>query len=118
MADTLTRVEETPGAQGRLLDTVRSLVAAGAEERTEWIRANIRKLMRDTARDAIGISALSGVSATTVRAFLNDTDSSITNVLKIALTLGVSLADLERPPDAFATLLSERRRTASDGSTS
>lgn len=98
-----------PGAQGRLLDTVRELVSDGAEERAGWIRANIRSLMRETNRDAIGISALSGVSATTVRAFLNDTDSSIMNVLKIALTLGVSLADLERTPDAFATLLAERR---------
>jgi hypothetical protein len=102
-------VDDIPGAQGRLLDTVRSLVSAGAEEHTDWIRTNIRELMRETGRDAIGISALSGVSATTVRAFLNDTDSSITNVLKIALTLGLSLADLERPPDAFAKRLAERR---------
>lgn len=92
-----------------LLDRMRDLVAAGAEERVGWIRANLRSLMRATRRDPGGISALSGVSATTVRAFLADTDSSVTNVLKMAIALGVSLADLERPPAAFAALMDERR---------
>jgi hypothetical protein len=91
---------------------MRDLVAAGADERVQWIRANRASLMRETRRDPVGISALSGVSATTVRAFLADTDSSVTNVLKMAIALGVSLADLERPPAAFAELIEERRTGA------
>jgi hypothetical protein len=91
---------------------MRDLVAAGADERVQWIRANLASLMRETRRDPVGISALSGVSATTVRAFLADTDSSVTNVLKMAIALGVSLADLERPPTAFAVLIEERRTGA------
>jgi hypothetical protein len=91
---------------------MRDLVSAGADERVGWIRANLGSLMRESRRDPAGISALSGVSATTVRAFLAHTDSSVTNVLKMAIALGVSLADLERPPAAFAALIEERRRPA------
>jgi hypothetical protein len=101
---------DSPAAQVGLLDSVRALIESGAEERATWIRENLAALMRTAGRDAVGMSALSGVSPTTVRAFLNGTDSSVTNVLKMALTLGVSLGDLERSPDEFAALMNERRR--------
>jgi hypothetical protein len=102
-------MDQPPGA-GDLLDRMQVLVGAAADERAGWIRANLKDLMSATGRDPGGISALSGVSATTVRAFLAGTDSSLTNVLKMANTLGVSLVDLERPPDQFAAVLEQRRR--------
>jgi hypothetical protein len=101
--------------RGNLLDQMRELVDAGAVERTGWIRENLDTLMRSVRRDATGLSAISGVSPTTVRAFLHGTDSSILNVMRMALTLGVSLGDLEREPAAFAKLLAERGQRT-DGS--
>lgn len=93
-----------------LLDRMQELVGTGAQERAKWIRENLRSLMAASGRDAVALSALSGISATTVRGFLAGTDSSLTNVLKMALTLGVSLADLERSPDEFAVLVEQRHQ--------
>jgi hypothetical protein len=98
--------------ESNLLEKARELVDAGATERVGWIRANTRSLMAASGRDAIGISALSGVSPGTVRGFLGGTDSSLTNVLRIAITLGVALADLERPPAKFAERVAARRITS------
>ena len=64
--------------------------------------------MRRTGHDAAAIQALTGLSAGTVRNFLKGTDSSVRNVLVIAQALGVSLADVERPPDEFRRLLEDR----------
>ena len=100
----------------RLLDSVRTLVASGAEERAAWIRRNLRSLMTASGYDAVAISALSGVSATTVRAFVSGTDSSVTNVLRMAIALGVSLADLEQPPDIFEASHGGWLRRGNDGS--
>jgi Helix-turn-helix len=100
---------DSPTAQVGLLDSVRALIETGAGERATWIRENLAALMRAAGRDAVGMSALSGVSPTTVRAFINGTDSSVTNVLKMAMTLGVSLGDLERSPEEFAALMDRPR---------
>lgn len=98
------------GPQGRagLLPGVRRLIRASADERMGWMRDNLQALMRATDHDAVAIQALSGVSPGTVRNFLRGTDSAIGNVVLICLALGVSLGDLERPPDEFRELLAQR----------
>jgi hypothetical protein len=53
----------------------------------------------------------------TVKGFLDRTDSSIKNVLLIAVALGFTLADLERPPAEFAALLQRRTADRSDPAT-
>lgn len=68
----------------------------------------MRTAMDATDHDPAMIHAVSGVSSGTVRNFLNGTDSSLSNVLLIAQTLGFALGDLEQPPDEFAELLARR----------
>jgi hypothetical protein len=68
--------------------------------------------MAARGQDAVTISALSGVAVGTVKGFLGNTDTSIKNVLMIAVALGLTVADLERPPDEFAELLAGRSRAA------
>jgi hypothetical protein len=67
-----------------------------------------------TGQDAVTISALTGVAVGTVRGFLGHTDTSIKNVLMIAVALGLTVADLERPPEEFATMLGGRRAPRSE----
>ena len=97
-------------ADGTLVSEVRQLIDTAASERLTWVRANTKQAMAATGQDAVTISALSGVATGTVKGFLDRTDSSIKNVLLIAVALGFTLADLERPPEEFAELL-ERRKT-------
>jgi hypothetical protein len=47
-----------------------------------------------------------------VKGFLDRTDSSIKNVLLIAVALGLTLSELERPPENFAELLRTRQAHA------
>ncbi|MCU1460100.1 MAG: hypothetical protein JWO37_175 [Acidimicrobiales bacterium] len=96
-------------ADGTLVVEVRRLVDTAAVERLGWIRANARAAIEATGQDAVTISAFTGVSVGTVKGFLDQTDTSIKNVLLIALALGLSLTDLERPPAEFARLLRDRR---------
>ena len=49
-----------------------------------------------------------GLSVGTIKGLLADTDSSIKNVLLIALSLGLSLADLEQPPEQFEAWFASR----------
>jgi hypothetical protein len=95
-------------ADGTLVVEVRRLIDTAAAERLGWIRANARSAIAATGQDAVTISALTGVSVGTVRGFLDQTDTSIKNVLLIALALGLSLTDLERPPEDFAQLIRDR----------
>jgi hypothetical protein len=83
----------------QVLTQMRGLLRDGAHERVEWVRANLRRAMERAEVDAVTLSALSGVSAGTIRGFLAGTDSSITNVTQMALALGLTLAELEQPPD-------------------
>ena len=92
-----------------LLASVRGLIRSSAGDRMMNIRENLHTIMRRTDHDAMAIQALTGLSAGTVRNFLQGTDSSIGNVLLIALALGVTLGDLERSPVEFGRLLDERR---------
>jgi hypothetical protein len=92
-----------------LLASVRSLIRTSADDRIATIRDNLRAVMRHTDHDPVAIQALTGLSAGTVRNFLSGTDSSIGNVVLIALALGVTLGDLERSPLEFGRMLSERR---------
>jgi hypothetical protein len=85
----------------RLLPTVRQLLRGDAELRMEWIRENLRTLMEATDHDSTDISALTGVSVGTVRGFMRGTDSSLRNVILIALAMGVELNELARPPEQF-----------------
>jgi hypothetical protein len=96
-------------ADGTLVSEVRRLIDTAALERLGWIRANTREAMRASGQDAVTISALTGVAVGTVKGFLDRTDSSIKNVLLIAVALGVTLADLERPPEEFAEVLKRRQ---------
>jgi hypothetical protein len=65
--------------------------------------------MAATRQDAVTISALTGIAVGTVKGFLEQRDTSIKNVVLIAVALGLSVADLERPPEEFASLLRRRR---------
>lgn len=100
-------------ADGTLVTEVRHLIETGATERLAWIRANTRAAMAATGQDAVTISALTGVAVGTVKGFLGNTDTSITNVLMIAVALGLTMADLERPPNEFAQQLAGRHATPS-----
>src|SRR5579864_767704 len=96
-------------AGGTLVSEVRRLIETGAGDRLRWVRANTRTAMAATGQDAVTISALTGVAVGTVRGFLGHTDTSIKNVLMIAVALGLTVADLERPPQEFAQLLAGRQ---------
>ena len=96
-------------ADGTLVSEVRRLIDTSAVERLGWVRANAGAAMAATGQDAVTISALTGVAVGTVKGFLDHTDTSIKNVLLIAMALGLDLADLERHPDEFAALMHERR---------
>jgi hypothetical protein len=96
-------------ADGTLVVEVRRLIDTAAVERLGWIRSNARAAMAASGQDAVTISALTGVAVGTVKGFLEQTDTSIKNVMLIAVALGLSLADLERPPEEFTALLRQRR---------
>src|SRR3954468_10360150 len=95
-------------ADGTLVSEVRRLIDTAAAERLTWVRGNTKAAMAASGQDAVTISALTGVATGTVKGFLDRTDSSIKNVLLIAVALGLTLADLERPPAEFAGLLEKR----------
>ena len=101
-------------ADGTLISEVRRLIDSGAADRLRWIRANTRAAMAATGQDAVTISALTGVAVGTVKGFLGDTDTSIKNVLLIAVALGFTVADLERPPEEFGELLGSRHAPTSE----
>ncbi len=96
-------------ADGTLVTEVRRLIDTAANERLRWIRANARTAMADSRQDAVTLSALTGIAVGTVKGFLEHRDTSIKNVVLIAVALGLSLGDLERPPQEFADLLQRRR---------
>jgi hypothetical protein len=96
-------------ADGTLVVEVRRLIETSAAERLGWIRANARSAMEASRQDAVTISALTGIAVGTVKGFLEQRDTSITNVVLIAVALGSSVADLERSPDDFAAVLRQRR---------
>ena len=100
-------------ADGTLVSEVRRLIDTGAAERLRWIRANTRVAMAAMGQDAVTISALTGVAVGTVKGFVGSTDTSIKNVLLIAVALGLTVADLERPPVEFAELLAGRNAARS-----
>ena len=102
-------------ADGTLVSEVRRLIDTAANERLGWIRANARAAMVDTRQDPVTISALTGIAVGTVKGFLEHRDTSIKNVVLIAVALGLSAGDLERPPEEFAALLRRRRRSNQRG---
>lgn len=89
-------------AAPRLLPTVRVLLRGDADNRMGWIRDNLRTLMDESGHDSVAISALTGISVGTVRGFMRGTDSSLRNVILMALAMGVELQELARPPDQFS----------------
>lgn len=95
-------------ADGTLVVEVRRLIETAGVERLGWIRTNARSAMDATRQDAVTISALTGIAVGTVKGFLEQRDTSISNVVLIAVALGLSVADLERPPDDFAKVLRQR----------
>lgn len=81
-----------------MLSNIRELMRSGANERVEWIRSNLAAAVERSGLDAASVASTAGVSPGTLRNFLTGTDSSLSNVIQIGLALGMSLADLERPP--------------------
>ncbi len=91
-----------------LIPGIRRLVRVDAAVRVDWIRANLRALMRATDNDPAAIYVLAGVSPGTVRNFLGGTDSSLGNVMLMALALGATLGDLERSEADFRQMTQGR----------
>jgi len=87
--------------RARILSSLRKLLHSDADSRMRWVRENLRFLMAETASDPVAIAALTGISTGTVRGFLRGTDSSIRNVILMALALGVELDQLAQPPEDF-----------------
>src|SRR5687767_4180238 len=102
-------------ADGTLVTEVRRLIDTAANERLSWIRANARAAMVETRQDAVTISALTGIAVGTVRGFLDHRETSIKNVLLIAVALGLGIGDLEQSPDRFLALLHRRRTAEAEG---
>jgi hypothetical protein len=101
-------------AGGTLVTEVRRLIETGAAERLLWIRTNTRAAMAATGQDAVTISALTGVAVGTVKGFLGNTETSIKNVLLIAVALGLTVADLEHPPEEFTERLAGRHASPAE----
>lgn len=97
---------------GSLLRDVRSILEQASGERLLWIRTNISMAMEAQSHVVLDICAMTGLSAGTVKGFLRATDSSIKNVLLIAMSLGLNLADLERPPEEFRDWLESKSAPA------
>lgn len=101
-------------ADGTLVSEVRRLIDTTAAERLGWIRTNARAAMVGTEQDVVTISALTGIAVGTVKGFLDQRDTSIKNVLLIAVALGFSVSDLECPPAEFESRLESRRTPRAD----
>ena len=101
-------------ASGSLLRDVRTLLEDGAAERLAWLRANVSTAMEVQGHAVRDVCAMTGLSLGTVRGLLAETDSSIKNVLLIALSLGLTLTDLDCPPAEFGEWLAGRLRIAAD----
>jgi hypothetical protein len=93
---------------GTVVVEVRRLIETVAVERLGWIRANATTASTVSRQDAVTLSALTGVAVGTVKGFLAQRDTSITNVMLIAVALGIGLGDLERPAEELAVLLGQR----------
>ena len=102
-------------ASGSLLRDVRSILEQASGERLLWIRTNTSLAMEAQSHVVLDICAMTGLSAGTVKGFLRATDSSIKNVLLIAMSLGLNLADLERPPEEFREWLKEKLAEETSG---
>jgi PAS domain S-box-containing protein len=87
--------------RGDLVQDVRRLHHAGAEDHGHWLRENFRHALTVRRQDAVAVSALTGLAPGTVRGFLNGRPSSINNVLLMAEAVGFTVADLDRPPEEF-----------------
>lgn len=87
--------------RGDLVQDVRRLLQAGAEDHGTWLRENLRDAIAARRQDVVAVSAMTGLAPGTVRGFLNGRPSSINNVLLIAEAAGYTLAELDRPPEQF-----------------
>ena len=87
--------------RGDLVQDVRRLLQAGADDHGTWLRDNLRDALAARRQDVVAVSALTGLAPGTVRGFLNGRPSSINNVLLIAEAVGYTLAELDRPPEQF-----------------
>lgn len=93
--------------RGNLVQDVRRLLRTGSEDHGRWIRENIRQAFNARREEIGSVSALTGLAPGTVRGFLNGRPSSLDNVLLIAQATGLTLADLDRPPDEFRSLIAD-----------
>ena len=87
--------------KGDLVQDVRRLISAGAQDHGQWLRENLRFALANRRQDAVAVSALTGLAPGTVRGFLKGRPSSIDNVLLMAEAIGSSLASLDQPPEEF-----------------
>lgn len=100
--------------RGDLVQDVRRLFQAGAEDHGRWLRENFRHALTVRRQDAVAVAALTGLAPGTVRGFLNGRPSSIDNVLLMAEAVGYTLAELDRPPEQFR-LQVQTRQDGGDG---
>jgi PAS domain S-box-containing protein len=101
--------------RGDLVQDVRRLLQSGAADHGRWIRENVRHALSARREDPGAVAALTGLSAGTVRGFLNGRPSSIDNVLLIAEAVGYTLAKLDRPPEQFRQDVKDRGDGAEGG---
>lgn len=95
-------------ARGDLVQDVRRLHQAGAEDHGQWLRENLRHALTVRRGDAIAVSALTGIAPGTVRNFLSGRSSSIDNVLLMTEAVGYTLAELDRTPEEFRSYADAR----------
>jgi hypothetical protein len=105
------RVEASGAAPADILYEVRRGLLLRAESHARRIRQNLIHAMQIRGLDPGRLGALSGVATNTIRGFVKERkpkDSNISNVILMALTVGLTLGDLDRPTEEFVRFLASR----------
>lgn len=84
------------------LHALRQKIDGQAKEECGNIRQNVAAAMQMFDVDTDALSAVSGVSPSTIRQFLRGTDSGISKVVALSKALGIPLDDFTLAPNDFA----------------